>query len=150
MRSTRPSSVEPPLKRSITGHSSASIYTRMWFDITRDTICDTCQIEPSHPILVHGTIEARDTFAGSRKNRSMTLPSDARVVADFAEIGPSHWSPTLAKLMIPLVNRFRSSHSNARNSSLRIFADRGLQLHLSAAEGRPLHGARRVYSCDAR
>lgn len=72
LSSARSSLVEPELKRSITGHSGVSIYMGVRFDITRDTIRDTCQIESSHPILVRRTARNYDIHESS-KNRSMKL-----------------------------------------------------------------------------
>lgn len=74
----RSSLVEPELKRSITGHSGVSIYMGVRFDITRDTIRDTCQIESSHPILVRRTARNYDIHESS-KNRSMKLIKYKRI-----------------------------------------------------------------------
>lgn len=61
------------LGRSIAGRSGVSIYTGARFDITRDTIRDTCQIESSYPILVPGAAGNCDTRGSSPKNRPTKL-----------------------------------------------------------------------------
>ena len=77
MSYARSSLVEAELKRSITGHSGVFIYMGVRFDITRDTIRDTCQIESSHPILVRRTARNYDIHESS-KNRSMKLKREKK------------------------------------------------------------------------